>query len=166
LSQVTWSQKFPRIGFLQIAIILLAVATAVIHLYRGVGMGPMMGQAGAHPAGAGAPPTGAGAPPHGAGGPGGPGGLMSMLPLPLPILFDLNFVGYIVLVAALYLPPLQRFQTVIRWVLIAFTAITVILWYILVGSHPDTIGIADKALEVALIVFLLIEAFQSRKRKA
>jgi hypothetical protein len=162
LSQVTWSQKFPRIGFLQIAIILLAVATAVTHLYLGVGMGMMMGHA-APPAGA--HPGGTGTPPHGPGGPGGPGGLMSMLPLPLPILFDLNFVGYIVLVAALYLPPLQRFQSIIRWLFIAFTAVTVILWYILVGSHPNTIGIVDKIIEVALIVLLLIEVFQSRPRK-
>jgi hypothetical protein len=163
LSQIIWGQRFSRIGFLQIAIILLAVATAVIHLYLGLGLG-MGGHAGPP---AGAHPTGAGAPPRGgAGGPGGPGGLMSMLPLPLPILFDLNFVGYIVLVAALYLPFLQRFQTIIRWLLIAFTAVTVILWYILVGSHANPIGYADKAVEVALIVLLLIEAFQARRRAA
>lgn len=165
MSQITWSQKFPRIGFLQIAIILLAVATAVIHLYLGLGMG--MGGGGHMAPPAGAHPTGAGAPPRGGmGGPGGPGGLMSMLPLPLPTLFILNFVGYIVLVAALYLPFLQRFQTIIRWLLIAFAAVTVILWYVLVGSHPNTIGYADKAVEVVLIVLLLIEAFQPRRSAA
>jgi hypothetical protein len=162
LSQATWSQKFPRIGVLQIIIILLAVATAVTHLYLGIGHG--MGGHAAPPAGA--HPVGAGTPPRGAGGPGGPGGLMSMLPLPLPILFDLNFVGYIVLVAALYLPFLQRFQTVVRWLLIIYTAVTVILWYVLVGSHPNTIGIVDKVIEVALIVLLLVEAFQVHKRAA
>jgi hypothetical protein len=162
LSHVTWNQKFPRIGVLQIAIILLAVATAVAHLYLGLGLG-MGGHAG-HMAGT--HPAGTGAPPRGAGGPGGPGGLMSMLPLPLPILFDLNFVGYIVLVAALYLPFLQRFQTIVRWLLIIYTAVTVILWYILVGSHPNTIGIVDKVIEVVLIALLLVEAFQARKRAA
>jgi hypothetical protein len=162
LSHVTWNQKFPRIGALQIAIILLAVATAAAHLYLGLGLG-LGGHAGPP---ASTHPTGTGAPPRGAGGPGGPGGLMSMLPLPLPILFDLNFVGYIVLVAALYLPFLQRFQTIVRWLLIIYTAVTVILWYILVGSHPNTIGIVDKVIEVVLIALLLVEAFQARKRAA
>ena len=159
MSQITWSQKFPRIGLLQIGIILLAVATAVIHLYLGLGMGMggghMAPPTGAHPAGA--------MPRGGMGGPGGPGGLMSMLPLPLHTLFILNFFGYIVLVAALYLPFLQRFQAIIRWLLIIFAAVTVILWYILVGSHANPIGYADKAVEVALIVLLLIEAFQPRR---
>lgn len=45
-------------------------------------------------------------------------------------------------------------------------AVTVILWYVLVGSHPNIIGIVDKVVEVALIVLLLIEAFQARKRAA
>lgn len=160
MSQITWSQKFPRIGFLQIGIIVLAVATAAIHLYLGLGMGMGGGGHMAHPAGA--RPAGA-MPRGGAGGPGGPGGLMSMLPLPLHTLFILNFVGYIVLVAALYLPFLLRFQVIIRWLLIAFAAVTVILWYILVGSHANPIGYADKAVEVALIVLLLIEAFQPRR---
>src|SRR6266498_2478157 len=117
-------RNFPRISVMQIAITLLTVITAGIHLYLGMrmGSGPGMGLSqggngvpgGSTPSG-GAPPsdggsqTGGGTPP--AGGPsgsppsGGPGGLdrsslMSMLPLSLPVLFMLNGVGYIGLLAA------------------------------------------------------------------
>jgi hypothetical protein len=92
---------------------------------------------------------------------------MSMLPIPLPILFDLNFIGYIVLITTLYLPQLRRFQNITRWVLIAYTAITVILWYVLTGGHGGGImGYADKLIEVALIVLLVVEFWQARWRKA
>jgi len=159
MTQVTLNRRSSRIGPLQIAIILFAVITAIIHLYMGTRMGVMPGPGAGH---AGARP--AGGPPSG--GRQGGASLMGMLPLPLPILFDLNFVGYIVLVAALYLPFLSRFQSIIRWLLIAFTAVTVILWYILVGSHANMIGYADKFVEIVLIILLLIEVFQSRQRKA
>ena len=42
------SNAFPRPGFVQIAIILLAVTTAVIHLYLGI-MGLMVGRGGPLP---------------------------------------------------------------------------------------------------------------------
>jgi hypothetical protein len=102
------------------------------------------------------------------GGPGGPGGgrppggggpsIMSMLPVPLPVLFLLNFVGYIVLAIALYLPALQRYRQVTRWVLIVYTAITVILWFLFTGGRFDIIGYSDKIVEIALIVLLLIDS--------
>jgi len=87
---------------------------------------------------------------------------MSLLPLPLPILFDLNFVGYMVLVIALYLPALQRFQHITRWLLIAYTGVTILLWYLISGSHPDMIEYVNKSVEVVLVVLLLIEAWRSR----
>lgn len=170
MGQISVKRNFPNIGSLPIIILVLAIATAVIHLYLGIQMGSMMGHMGGPGGGAGAPP--AGAPPSGAGAPpaggqhGGGASLMGMLPLPLPILFDLNFVGYIVLAGALYLPRLQRFQPIIRWVLIGYTALTVILWYLMSGGHSDMFAYVDKVVEVALIVLLLIDWWQSRSRKA
>ena len=147
------------LGALQIAIIVLTVITAFIHLQRGLGMGMMAGPPpGGFPAGA--PGAGPGGPPPG-GAPGGmPAGmgLMQALPLPLPVLFILNGIGYLVLVAALYLPALHRFQPLVRWALIAFTAVTVVLYFVMIGLAPNPIGIVDKVVEVALIALLLVEA--------
>lgn len=100
-----------RIGGLQIAIMLLALATAAIHLWLGV-----------------------------------PNNLL---------MFILNGIGYLVLVTALYLPQLRQYQSLIRWVLIIYTAITVIAW-IAIGER-STIAYVDKLIEVALIVLLFID---------
>jgi hypothetical protein len=85
---------------------------------------------------------------------------------PLTIMFMLNFVGYIVLVTALYLPPLQRIQPITRWILIAFTTATIISWYLISGSHPDIVDYVDKSVEVVLIILLLVEVLRPRLRKA
>jgi hypothetical protein len=76
------------------------------------------------------------------------------------VMFILNGIGYLVLVAALYLPQLQRYRRLIRWALIAFAAVTIIGW-IAIGAR-STIGYLDKVIEVALIALLLIEMRQER----
>ncbi len=153
MSQATLRRTISHIGPLQIAIIILAVVTALVHLDRSITMmlfaGPFAG-----------PPGGNGGghlPPH----PGGPSILM-LLPVPLPVLFFLNFVGYIVLVTALYLPLFRRFQRVIRWILIAYVAITIIAWYLVTMARPNLLAYIDKPIEVALIILLLIEDRQAR----
>ena len=75
--------------------------------------------------------------------------------------FILNGLGYLTLLAALYLPVgrLARYRNVVRWVLIGFTALTIFLWILLGARTP--IGYVDKAIEVALIVLLLLEARRS-----
>jgi hypothetical protein len=77
-------------------------------------------------------------------------------------LFVLNGLGYIALVAALYLPiaPLARYRGLVRWTLIGYAALTIVLW-VLVGAR-NAIGYADKLIEIALIVLLLIEARGTR----
>ena len=76
--------------------------------------------------------------------------------------FILNGLGYLTLLAALYLPVprLVRYRNVVRWVLIGFTALTIVLWILLGARTP--IGYIDKAIEVALILLLLLEARRSR----
>lgn len=72
-------------------------------------------------------------------------------------LFVLNGLGYLALVAALYLPvpQLAPYHSTVRWVLIGYTALTIVLW-ILVGAR-NPIGYVDKLIEVALIVLLVLE---------
>ena len=75
--------------------------------------------------------------------------------------FILNGLGYLTLLAALYLPipRLARYRNTVRWVLIGFTALTIFLWILLGARTP--IGYIDKAIEVALIALLLLEARRS-----
>ena len=72
--------------------------------------------------------------------------------------FILNGLGYLALLAALYIPvpQLARYRNIVRWVLIGFTALTILLWILLGARTP--IGYIDKAIEVALIILLLLEA--------
>ncbi len=83
----------------------------------------------------------------------------------LPQLFYLNFVGYVVLAIALYLPSLRRYQRVIRWILIVYVAITIVVWALINGAHPLPLAYIDKPIEVALIVLLLIEDRRVRLNK-
>ena len=75
----------------------------------------------------------------------------------IPILFLLNGIGYLVLLVALYLPELSRWQRPIRWLLIAYTALTVIIWAVLTHAGYDLFDYLDKLIEVALIILLIVE---------
>src|ERR1700676_2190280 len=105
VSQAHARRFFGMIGPLQIAIIVLVLITAGIHLQYGMNMNPggfRGGPPGGQPGGPGSRPPG------GPGGPGSaaPGGsILQSIPLPLSTLFILNGIGYLVLVIALYLPP-------------------------------------------------------------
>jgi hypothetical protein len=75
--------------------------------------------------------------------------------------FVLNGLGYLTLLAALYLPipPLARYRSIARWALIGYTALTIFLWILLGARTP--IGYIDKIIEVLLILLLLLEARRS-----
>jgi hypothetical protein len=99
---------------IQIAIVLLTVATAVIHLALGI-----------------------------------PNNLT---------MFVLNGIGYLVLLVALYLPQLRAYQNYTRWVLIAYTAVTILAWAVITSFDlTDPIAVITKLIEVALIVCLFLE---------
>src|SRR5262245_4864037 len=131
MSQVNPQRLFRTMGTLQIAIIILVVITALIHLQRGIGMSASGFGGGPPGAAQGGPPGGA---PRGPSG-GAPGGfnMFQLLPLPLPILFLINGIGYLVLIGALYLPALARYQRLVRWLLIIFAATTFILYFLFNG---------------------------------
>ncbi len=88
-----------------------------------------------------------------------------LLPVPLPVLFYLNFLGYIVLVTALYLPALLRYQRIIRWTLIVYTAVTIIAWFLITNASPNLLAYIDKPIELALIILLLIEDRQASRSR-
>jgi len=83
------------------------------------------------------------------------------LNFPDPV-FILNGLGYLTLLAALFvpIPQIARYRNVVRFVLIGYAALAIFLW-ILIGART-TIGYIDKAIEIALISLLLIEARRSR----
>jgi hypothetical protein len=123
---------------LSVAIVILAIITAWIHLQLAIRMGfftsdVLVGKGSTR------------------------SGLAGLIFSHLALLFVLNGIGYIVLVVALYLPQLKRIQYIIRWILIAFTAITVIAYFALLGLHKNPTGYIDKIVEIALIALLLIE---------
>jgi hypothetical protein len=82
------------------------------------------------------------------------------LAFPDPV-FILNGLGYLALLAALFLPipQLARYRNAVRWVLIGYAALTIFLW-ILIGARTP-IGYIDKAIEVALIALLLLQTRRS-----
>ncbi|MGB8646026.1 MAG: hypothetical protein WCF84_12370 [Anaerolineae bacterium] len=111
------TQANQRIGPMQIAIILLTLFTAAVHLYLGVStVDPM---------------------------------------------FLANGLGYLALVAALYLPipQLAARHALIRWVLVAFATVTIIGW-VFIGDKTLAIGYPTKLAEIALITLLVLEARQ------
>jgi membrane-bound ClpP family serine protease len=79
------------------------------------------------------------------------------LNFPDPV-FILNGLGYLALLAGLYLPfsQLARYRNAVRWTLIGYTTLTIFLW-ILFGKRTP-IGYTAKTFEVALILLLLVDA--------
>ena len=77
--------------------------------------------------------------------------------------FVLNFFGYVGLVALLYLPVpgIRSYQPYVRYALIGYTALTIVLWIAFGTKYP--LGYADKVIEVGLIALLVIEDRLARR---
>jgi hypothetical protein len=118
-----------RIGPVQIAVILLALATASVHLYIFLIEGFLSGLSPEEQQG----------------------------PI-YQVLFAGNFFGYVTLLCALYLPiaPLARFRPVVRTIIIAMAIASIFSYYDV--SFIDTIGNVTKIIEVLLIVMLTVDA--------
>jgi hypothetical protein len=78
-------------------------------------------------------------------------------------LFILNGLGYLTLLVALTLPipRISDYKSLTRWALVGYTALTIFLW-ILVGAR-NSVGYADKIIEIVLIAVLVLEASRSRR---
>jgi len=106
---------------LRLGIIVLTIATALIHFYLNVRAGQIM-----------------------------PG-------------FILNGLGYLALLA-LYMkwvkmPFLEGRDTLLRWVYIGYTAVTIIAW-IAIGSKEDVLGYVTKVIEIFLVAALYFDSRQ------
>lgn len=110
-----------RLGAVQIGIIVLTIATALIHLF-----------------------------------------LAFAAPDPMfTPLFILNAVGYLVLLAGLFLdlPFARDHRSLFRWALVGLAAVTIAGWLVLGDkSWPGgALGYVTKLIEVAMIVLLFID---------
>ena len=76
------------------------------------------------------------------------------------MLFILNGLGYLGLLAALQLPisQLARFRSAARWALVGYAALTIVLFFLMAPWY-DIIGYVDKAIEVVLIALLVADAY-------
>ena len=77
------------------------------------------------------------------------------------VLFILNGLGYLTLLAAYFLPIdlAKRYHNLVRWLFIAFALVTILGW-IAIGdkSWPaGSLGYITKLIEVILIVLLLVD---------
>jgi glucan phosphoethanolaminetransferase (alkaline phosphatase superfamily) len=141
---MTLPRKTIRFGALQVAICVLALATAAVHIYLGVITNVMVAtQPEATAAAGGAVALGF-----------------------FAALFYLDGLAYIVLTAALYHPAFARFRRLTRWALIALTAATIVAYFALIQGHYDALGIGDKIAEVVLIVLLVVEGRRERTTPA
>jgi hypothetical protein len=75
-------------------------------------------------------------------------------------LFVLNGLGYLTLLAALCLPipQLAPYKNAIRWLLVGYTVLTIVLWLVITGGASNATGYIDKVVEALLIVLLIAEA--------
>lgn len=76
------------------------------------------------------------------------------------VLFILNGLGYLGLLAGLYfLPQLAGQRALIRWVFIGYTALTIILFFVMNPERPP-LGLFTKAVEAVLIALLFMDGRQ------
>jgi len=79
-------------------------------------------------------------------------------------LFILNGIGYLALLAALYLPVarLVADRRLVRWALIGYATLTILAW-VAIGERT-LLGYSTTLAEVALVALLLIEGTRMRSR--
>jgi hypothetical protein len=79
--------------------------------------------------------------------------------------FILNGLGYLTLLAALYLPipQLVPYRRIVRLTLIGYATLTILLW-VAIGER-NLLGFSTTAVEVALVILLLLEGRRMRSRR-
>lgn len=73
------------------------------------------------------------------------------------VLFALNGLGYLGLLALYFLPiPMaQNNRSLVRWVFIGYTAVTILAWVFM--GERNLLGYGTKVVEILLIVSLLMD---------
>jgi hypothetical protein len=74
-------------------------------------------------------------------------------------IFVLNGAGYLLLLLLLLAPiaPLTAYRPLIRWALIAYTAITIFAWLLIPTAARTPLAFFDKAVEIGLIALLWLD---------
>lgn len=84
------------------------------------------------------------------------------------ILFILNGLGYLTLLAAYLLPiPVARdYRGLVRWAFIGFIVVTILAWLAIgVKTWPEgALGYATKTIEVLLVIALVIDRPQTTEQ--
>lgn len=82
------------------------------------------------------------------------------------VLFILNALGYVTLLAAYFLPidMLRERHNLVRWAFIAFIGVTILAWLAMGDkSWPDgALGYVTKLIEVLLIILLVVDGRQDQ----
>jgi len=81
----------------------------------------------------------------------------------IDIAFILNGLGYLALLAALYL-PIPSFagrRGLVRFALMGFATLTIIAW-IAIGDKSLWLGYVDKSIEIVLIILVWLENQRSK----
>ena len=76
------------------------------------------------------------------------------------VLFILNGLGYLSLLAALYfIPQLAAYRKWTRWAFIGYAALTIILYFVMNSGEGFAfgLGLVTKVIEVVLIILLFLD---------
>lgn len=75
------------------------------------------------------------------------------------IIFLLNGIGYLALLAALYfLPQMAGQRSLIRWVLVGYAALTIVLYFVMNDNALSSgLGLVTKAIEIVLVILLVTD---------
>lgn len=86
------------------------------------------------------------------------------------VLFILNGLGYLTLLAAYFLPIdlVRKNHNLVRWLFIAFVLVTILAWIVMGDkSWPaGSLGYLTKLIEVVLIILLLVDRQQDQTTKS
>jgi hypothetical protein len=89
--------------------------------------------------------------------------LLNILIGQINIVFLLSGLGYLILVASYLTPQLLHKRLYIRWLLIIYTSLSIIGWWLL-DSAGGPLGVLTKLVEIALIVLLLVDGKKKSTR--
>ncbi|GER87647.1 hypothetical protein KDW_18090 [Dictyobacter vulcani] len=84
--------------------------------------------------------------------------------------FMLNGIGYLGLLGAFFLPALKAYQGIIRWALLGYTLLTIVLWFFLgspsEGGPLDPFDVSVKVIEVVLCLLLIVHWRKTATQRA
>jgi hypothetical protein len=81
--------------------------------------------------------------------------------------FLLNGLGYLILLAAFFLPRFAQIHPAIRWMLLGYTLLTIILWFFLGSPREgkiDPFDMSVKGVEALLVLLLVADSRRDTNR--